>query len=205
MQVHSEANQRWKSQLEEFRQSNSYKELLGTDGEPIEFEWNIFPGLTSLEISQKIRKDLKVQNNEPEKFEDRIIVVSMLNDIDWTRRGNSEQCVSNSEIVKNCAKRFSRGHWAFHGLVSEKKWYGNQSYPQEGKWQATAGQMVERFEESGHPVFKSVSPLARGILRRKNNKETIHFTADASNTEMLFSHDSLSKSAQCPRSSLKLE
>ena len=38
MQERSEANQRWKSQLEEFRQSNSYKELLGTDGEPIEFE-----------------------------------------------------------------------------------------------------------------------------------------------------------------------
>ena len=43
MQERSEANQRWKSQLEEFRQSNSYKEFLGTDGEPIEFEWNIFP------------------------------------------------------------------------------------------------------------------------------------------------------------------
>ena len=60
------------------------------------------------------------------------------------------------------------------------------SYPLEGKWQATADLMVERFEESGHPAFKSVSPLARGILRKKNNKETIHFTADASNTELLY-------------------
>ena len=40
--MHSEANQRWKNPVEEFRQSNSYKELLGTDGEPIEFELN-FP------------------------------------------------------------------------------------------------------------------------------------------------------------------
>ena len=46
--------------------------------------------------------------------------------------------------------------------------------------------MVDRFEESGHPVFKSVSPLARGILRRKNNKETIHFIADASNTKLFY-------------------
>ena len=44
---------------------------------------------------------------------------------------------------------------------------------------------MERFEESGHPVFNSVSPLARGFLRRKNNKETIHFTAEASITELL--------------------
>ena len=44
--------------------------------------------------------------------------------------------------------------------------------------------MVEQFEASGHPVFKGVSPLARGILRKKNNKETIHFSADASNTAL---------------------
>ena len=43
--------------------------------------------------------------------------------------------------------------------------------------------MVQQFEASGHPVFKGVSPLARGILRKKN-KETIHFSADASNTAL---------------------
>ena len=53
MQEHSEANQRWKNQLEEFQQSNSYSGLLGFDGGPIEFEWNIFPGLTSLETFRK--------------------------------------------------------------------------------------------------------------------------------------------------------
>ena len=46
--------------------------------------------------------------------------------------------------------------------------------------------MVKRFKESGHPVFKSVSAVSRGILKRKNNSDTIHFTADASNTELLF-------------------
>ena len=46
MQEHSEANQRWKDQLEEFRHSNSYREFFGIDGEPVEFEWNMFPGLT---------------------------------------------------------------------------------------------------------------------------------------------------------------
>ena len=36
--------------------------------------------------------------------------------------------------------------------------------------------MVEQFGESGHPV------PARGMLRRKNNRDTIHFNADASST-----------------------
>ena len=35
-----------------------------------------------------------------------------------------------------------------------------------------------------HPVFKSISALAHGILRRKNNRDTLHFTADAPNTEI---------------------
>ena len=56
----------------------------------------------------------------------------------------------------------------------------------EEKWQDTANMMVEQFELSGRPVFKGVSPLVRGTLRKKDNKETIHFSADASNTELFF-------------------
>ena len=61
-----------KNQVEDFRQSNSYRELLGIDGQPIEFEWHIFPR-TSLEILQIIQNDMQDQNNEPEYFKDRII------------------------------------------------------------------------------------------------------------------------------------
>ena len=72
---------------------NSYRELLGIDGEPIEFEWNLFPGLTSLEILQKCLKDLQDRNTELGNFEQRIIFMSTFNDIDWTKRGNSERCI----------------------------------------------------------------------------------------------------------------
>ena len=144
-----------------------------------------FPGVTALVILQKFQNDLQDQNIEADNFEGRIIFMSMFNDIEWTRRGNSEQCISNTERVKNYATKFPEGHCTFLGPGIEKKWYGHQSNPPEGKWHATADQMVERFEGSGHPVFKSVAPSARGILRTKNNKETMHFTADASNTEHL--------------------
>ena len=82
---HSEANRRWENQVEEFRQSNSFRELLGIDGETIEFEWRIFPGLSSLEILQKIQEDLQDRHIEPEKSEDRLIFMSMFNDIEWFR------------------------------------------------------------------------------------------------------------------------
>ena len=35
--------------------------------------------------------------------------MSMLNDIDWIRKGNDEICTSNSEKVKTYAKKFSQG------------------------------------------------------------------------------------------------
>ena len=78
---------------------------------------------------------------------------------------NFRKCISNPEKVKNYVKRFSRGPWTFVGLGDEKTWYGTLSFTPEGKWDP---QMLERFKETGHPVFKSVSALSRGILKRKN-------------------------------------
>ena len=50
-----------------------------------------------------------------------------------TKKGNSEICISNSEQVKNYAKRFSRGHWSFLGPGDEEKWFGTHTYKPEGK------------------------------------------------------------------------
>ena len=83
----------------------------------------------------------------------------MFNNIDWTRSGNDGICISNSENGKEYAKRFSQGNWTFLGLGEEKMWYGTLSYTLEGKWDSTATQMVERFKDTGHPVFKRISAL----------------------------------------------
>ena len=46
--------------------------------------------------------------------------------------------------------------------------------------------MVQRYKETGHPVFTCASALSRGVLRSLKGRETIHFTEDLSNTELLF-------------------
>ena len=99
------------------------------------------------------------------------------------------------------AERFSQGHWTSLGLGDEKKWYGSYNYKLEGKWNSVASQMVQRFNDTSHPVFTSASALSREILRK--GRETIHFNADASNTEFFPNH-LLSKSAQYVLSCLKL-
>ena len=186
MSLHSEAIGRWEGQVLDFQMSAASGELLGIDGEAPEFEWNIYPGFRPLQILQEFQNELQKRNIELEKFTDRIIITSMFTDIDWTRNGNDENCISNSEIVKMYAKRFSQGRRTFLGLGDEKKRYGNRNYKPEGKWNSVASQMVQRFKETGHPVFTSASALSRGVLRMLKGKETIHFNADASNTELLF-------------------
>ena len=64
---------KWKNS----RGSASDKELTGIDGEPIESEWNIFPGFASLQILQEIQNNLQKRNMKLEEFTDGIIFMSM--------------------------------------------------------------------------------------------------------------------------------
>ena len=77
-----ETNGRWAGQVGEFNMSYAMTEFLGIRGEAIEFERNIFPGFTTLEILQKIEDDLQKKNIEPKHFTDRIIFMSIFNDIE---------------------------------------------------------------------------------------------------------------------------
>ena len=135
--------------------------------------------------SRDPKKDLARKNIQPEEFKDRIIFMSMFNDIDWSKRKNDENCILNAEKVKNYAMKFSQGHWTFLGPGSEEKWYGSSSYAQKGEWDSLANKMVQQFKETGHPVFKSISALSRGILKKKG-RDTINFNGDSPNTELLF-------------------
>ena len=119
--------ERWKGQVEGLWLFSSYQDAVGMDGEAIEFEWKIFPGFASLSILQEIQQDLARKNIQPEEFKDRIIFMSMFKDIEW--KTNDENCISNTEKVKNYAMKFSRLHWTFWGPGSEEKWYGS-SYAQ---------------------------------------------------------------------------
>ena len=139
----------------------------------------MFPGFTSLQILQVIQNDLQKRNTEPEKITDRIIFISMFNDIDWTRRGNDEVCISNSESQGTRAEILAwtldvPRSWKWKDVVWKKA-----KSPPERKWDSVASQMVQRFKETVHPVFTSASALSRGILRVLTGKETTHFNADA--------------------------
>ena len=88
-------------------------------------------------------------------------------------------------MPQNC----NDGHWAFLGPGEESKWYQGYAADYGGKWDLRASQIVEIFENSGHPVFREVSPLGRGILKKINNRDTIHFNGECGNKNFLYRTD----------------
>ena len=81
MNENPQSNMAWEDRLTWFKSSPAYRALDRIDGEPIEFEWNIFPGFTTLQLSHKVQELLLRLSVTSEKFTGRIIFTSMFNDI----------------------------------------------------------------------------------------------------------------------------
>ena len=68
------------------------------------------------------KKDMQDPNIELEHFDGRIIFMSMFNDIDWIKKGNSENCfriLNKSRITRRDSRE---------GPQNEEKWYGTHTY-----------------------------------------------------------------------------
>ena len=183
---HLECNEAWKNRVAGVRAERSYRDFEDFGGEPTEFEWNIFPGFTSLQLCDKISNLLSSLGQSPETFTGRILCMSMFNDISCDRYDSKDECLKNAEFVKTFAKRFGIGQWSFIGPGSEKEWYLSENSPQ-GAWDHVAEEMLLLFAESGHPLFRSTTPLSRGKLKSKGKgKVSIHFSADQDTVDTIY-------------------
>ena len=183
---HPESNEAWKYRVAGARSEKSYRDYDAITGESTEFEWNIFPGFTTLQLCDKVNDLLSDLGEAPETFTGRILLMSMFNDISCDGKGNKEECLKNARVVKVLAKKFGFGQWSFIGPGSEKKWYSSERSPQ-GAWDHIADVMLLEFAESGHPTFRATTPLSRGILKSKGRgKLSIHFIADYPTIEIIF-------------------
>ena len=187
MNENPQSNIAWEDKLTWFKSSPEYRALDRIEGEPMEFEWNIFPGFTTLQLCHKVQELLSRLSVTPEKLTGRIIFMSMFNDISWGSKDNKKDCESNAQLVSLYAKRFGAGQWSFLGPGSEKKWYSISEDSPQGEWDKIAELMMLTFAESTHPVFRSASPLSRGVLKSKGGgKLSIHYCADFETIETVF-------------------
>ena len=147
---------------------HTFRELQGLNGEPIDFEWKIFPGATALDILHEVQADLQGMHVTPENFSDRIIFMSMFKDMDLERKDNEDSSAVTSRKIKEYASKFNDGHWAFLGPGEESKRYQGYATDCGGKWDLRASQMVEDFENLGHPVFQWVKPAGPRNTQEEN-------------------------------------
>ena len=153
------SNEAWKERIGWIITDQSYRDHDGINGEPIEFEWNIFPGFTTLQLCGKVTDLLSRLGETPETFTGRNLFMSMFNDISCDKNDNEEECLANAKVVSILAKKFGIGQWSFIGPGSEKKWFSMEENSPQGIWDHIAGKDaagIRRKRMSNFPRNNSI-------------------------------------------------
>ena len=145
----SQSNDAWEQRLGWFKSSPEYRNFDRIDGEPMDFEWNIFQGFSTLHLSDEAKRLLLSLGETPETVTGRIIFMSMFNDISCRSRDNKKECMLNANLVSLYAKRFGKGQWSFSGLGSEKKCYCISEDSPQREWDNMKERMLLEFAEGG--------------------------------------------------------
>ena len=174
------------SLVNEFKMYCALDEFLGIDAEAIKFESNIFPEIHNIANSWGDPERLET----PEHWTGTVLWQCHLHVNVQRYCLDSKKHWRNLRFEfresKNCTQRFPQGHWTLIGPGKEMKWYGTRDFGPDGKWNSIAAKMVKNFRETMHPVFTSVNALNSGILRQMKGKTSMHFNAEATNSELLF-------------------
>ena len=110
---HPTSNEAWKERIGWIITDKNYRDYDGINGEPTEFEWNIFPGFTTLQLCGKVTDLLSRLGETPETLTRRILFMSMFSDISCDKKDNEEECVANAKVVSILAKKFGIGQRSF--------------------------------------------------------------------------------------------
>ena len=105
----------------EDERSQEYRNFDRIDDEPMEFEWNIFPGFNTLQLSQEVKSLLLRLGETPENFTGRIVLMSLFNDISCGSKDNEKKNTSpmlNSFLYMRKDLNQDDGH--FSVLVQRK-------------------------------------------------------------------------------------
>ena len=184
-----ESNEAWKKRIEWITSSQSYRNSDRINGEPTEFECNIFPGFDTLQLCGKVKDLLSRLGETPENFTGIILFMSMFNDISCGTKDNEQECLAHARVVSLYARKFGTGQWSFIiGPGSEKKWYSMKEDSPQGIWEKMAERMLLEFAESGCPIFRATGPLSRGQLKssKGHGKLSLHCSADLETIETIF-------------------
>ena len=174
---HPDSNAAWKNRIAGVKAEKSYRDYDGINGEPTEFEWNIFPGFTTLQLCGKIDDLLSDLGETPEIFTGRILFMSMFNDISCDRKGNKEDCLANARVVKVLARKIGVGQWSFIGPGSEKKWYSGEENSPQGAWDHISRTKCCWNSQEADILLSVQRLLCPGVFSKAKDMENCRYTS----------------------------
>ena len=68
MHQNPHSNTVWVDKWTLFKSSSQYRTLDTIDGEPMESEWNIFPGFNALQLCNKVHEFMSKMSDKPEEY-----------------------------------------------------------------------------------------------------------------------------------------
>ena len=146
----SQSNDAWEERLFWFKTSQEYRNFYIIDGEPMEFEWNMFPGYNTLQLSEEV-KSLH-QRISKEGLSSCRCSTTCHGDLKAMKK-NSFQMLNSFLYIQ----RFGTGHWSFLGPGSEKKWYSVSADSPQGEWDKMADDVgIRRKQTSSLPCYESI-------------------------------------------------
>ena len=171
----SRIQQAWKNRGAGVRAERSYRDYDAINGESTEFEWNIFPGFTTLQLCDKISDLLSSMGQTPETFTRSILFMSMFNDISSDKNSNKDECLKNASFVKTFAGRFGFGQWSFIGPGSEKVvFFREQSTRSLGPYCGRNVAGIRRKRTSYLPCNDSI---VHGVSSKAKDEENCPYTS----------------------------
>ena len=165
MNENPQSNIAWEDRLTWFKSSPQYRTLDRLDGEPVEFEWNIFQDSPHCSSATKFmsscQKCAKSQKNSLDGLSS--CRCSM------TSHGDLKKKSANQVLCSFlCAKRFSPGQWSFLGPGSEKKWSSTDEDSPQREWDRITEQVIVNICGKQAPSL----PIHDSIIHRSAQKQS---------------------------------
>ena len=166
----SQSNDAWEDRLGWFKSSPEYRNFDKIDGEPMDFEWNIFPGFNTLQLSDEVKSLLLKLGETPENFHSKIeIHVDVQRHLLWVKeqwkRIVWQMPISFLYMQQDLEK--DNGHLLV--LVVRKSGYSTseEDSPQGECDNMAVRMLLELAESAMSNFFSATSPLSRGPTQKQ--------------------------------------
>ena len=168
----------------------------------MEFEWNIFPGFNTLQLSEEVKRLLFRLDETPENFTGRILFMSMFNDISCGSRDSEKEmpvkCQTRISVREKIWKRTMVIYWSwFWKEVVLYQW--RQSTRSMGQYSWKDVGWIRRKRMSNFPRYEPI--VQRSTQKQRSWKIVDTPCSRFGNDWDYFSHNCFCKPAQSLRSS----